>query len=134
MIKIFIGHFIWLPDNPDVSAWDRAQVGKGGVMVLREVDSGLGGTSGSASGVGRLPDSAALGDPGGLGGAEVPRPELPNWRGCSGTPARRKGRGKAGRELASHELSLSLRGDFLRPTCWPLEESESERRKRLLRS
>ena len=43
MIKIFIGHFIWLPDNPYVSAWDRAQVGKGGVMVLREVDSGLGG-------------------------------------------------------------------------------------------
>lgn len=46
MIKIFIGHFIWLPDNPDVSAWDPAQVGEGGVVVLREVDSGLWGTGG----------------------------------------------------------------------------------------
>lgn len=134
MIKIFIGHFIWLPDNPDVSAWDPAQVGEGGVMVLREVDSGLWGTGGGASGVGRLPDSAALGSPGGLGGTEVPRPELLNWRGCFGNPARRRGGGKAGREPASHELSPSLRGDFLRPTCWPLEESESERRKRRLQS
>lgn len=47
MIKIFIGYFIWLPDNPDVSAWDLAQVGEGGVMVLREVDAGLGGQVGA---------------------------------------------------------------------------------------
>ena len=46
MIKIFIGYFSWLPYNPDVSAWDLAQVGEGGVMVLREVDAGLGGQVG----------------------------------------------------------------------------------------
>lgn len=76
MIKIFIGHFNCLPDNPYVFAGDLAQVGEGGVRVLREVDSGLGRTGGGASGVGRLPDSVVLGGSGGLGGAEFPRSEL----------------------------------------------------------
>ena len=61
MIKIFIGHFIWLPDNPEVSAWDRAQVGKGGVMVLREVDSGLGGDKRGRLGCGKTPRLCSAG-------------------------------------------------------------------------
>lgn len=79
MIKIFIGHFNCLPDNPYVFAGDLAQVGEGGVRVLREVDSGLGRTGGGASGVGRLPDSVVLGGSGGLGGAEFPRSIRPYW-------------------------------------------------------
>lgn len=76
MIKIFIGHFTWLPDNPCVFAWDPAQVGKGGVMVLKEVDCR--GRSreeeyrvGEGSGT-----PAVLGRPGGRGAPEVLRPEL----------------------------------------------------------
>lgn len=34
VIKIFIGHFTWLHDNPYVFVGDPAQVGEGGVMVL----------------------------------------------------------------------------------------------------
>lgn len=98
-------------------------------MVLREVDSGLWGTGGGASGVGRLADSAALGSQEGWAGL-VPRPELLNWGRMfrEPCPAPREG-ARRGENLPPTSFPPALRGDFLRPTCWPLEESESERRK-----
>lgn len=47
-----------------------------------------------------------------------------NWRGCSGIPAQ-----PAEEAPASPEPSPNRSGDFLRPSCRPLEESESERGK-----
>lgn len=92
MIKIFIGHFTWLPDNPCVFAWDPAQVGK--VTVLKEVDSR--GRSreeeyrvGEGSGTPRC--WVGLED-----GARLRSPDR-NWRGCPGIPTRPVREAPAGR-------------------------------------
>lgn len=51
MIKIFIGHFTWLPDNPCVFAGDQAQAGDSAVTALA-VEGGGEEAAGGAEGWG----------------------------------------------------------------------------------
>lgn len=83
VIKIFIGHFTWLPDTPCVFAGDLAQVGDGEGMVLREGDSG--GEEGGAQRAGGLRTLWCWVVQEG-GGGEWVRLRSPdqNWRGGSG--------------------------------------------------
>lgn len=109
VIKIFIGHFTWLHDNPYVFAGDPAQVGEGGVMVLEGVDSTgrrREGEPGERSGTRRC--WAVLAD-----GARLRSPDQ-SWSGCSGIPSP-----AVGEAPASYAPSLNRSGDFRGPSCWP---------------
>lgn len=91
-------------------------------MVLYEVDS----RGSRRESWGGLRDSAVLGSSGRRGAAEVPKPELER---IFGIPTPLVGEGPA-----SHAPSPNQSGDFCGPSCWPFEESESERGKRRLLS